>query len=452
VGSNAGLGVLKGTDASGFEMIGLEDRLVSPECNEGSILAEPGRVWLGTTSGLAVYNSSLPPIPPVLQQPIVISARAGQLELDPVGSAPTLPRKNNELELKFMVPTYQVPGRISYEARMEGVDSGWVRLEEPGMRYAGLSVGRHLLQIRGILPGMAEGPVTALTFTVTPAWWETTWARTLALLALAGAIWGAFWLRQIALQSRNRQLQDEVARQTRALQEASQAKSAFLANMSHELRTPLNAILLYSQLLQEEAAEKGLASTLEDAQRISHAGSSLLKLIDDILDISKIEAGHMNIDLEDIRMAPFLKVLDASLRPVVELKGNLFRVEDEGVPVILRCDATRLQQILANLLSNSAKFTERGQVTLRTFAEPGFAVFEVKDTGIGMNEEEQQKVFNEFVQADSSTTRRFGGTGLGLALVQRLTEMLGGDVHLESEPGLGTCVTIRIPSSPAVPV
>jgi len=303
-----------------------------------------------------------------------------------------------------------------------------------------------------VLPGMADGPVMSLHFTVTPAWYETPWAQALGLLALGLGIWLLVRLRQVALRVRNLQLQEEVARQTAALKEASRAKSAFLANMSHELRTPLNAILLYSELLQEEAKDRGLASTIQDAERISQAGSSLLMLIDDILDISKIEAGHMRVEVEDIDLAPFLDRVDSALRPVVEQKGNRFHVENAGAPALLRSDPTRLQQILGNLLGNAAKFTEHGQVTLRAFSEPDFAVFEVADTGIGMTEEEQRKVFNEFVQADSSTTRKYGGTGLGLTLVQRLAAMLGGRVELTSTPGVGTCVTVRIPSGPQVSV
>lgn len=446
VGTNGGMGVVEDPAQPVFQMLGMEDRLVSPECDEGSIFAEPGRVWIGTTSGLVSFTSDRPMGPTQMKQPLLIWAKAGPLDLDPMGPPPRLPRRFNELELRFMVPTYQAPGKIVYEARLEGVDPGWVRLEEAHIRYAGLRAGRHVLELRGIIPGVMDGPVRALAFTVTPAWWETAWAQGAGLLLAAGAIWLLVWLRHVALQSRNRQLQEEVARQTQALQEASRAKSAFLANMSHELRTPLNAILLYSELLQEEAREKGLASTTADAMKISQAGSSLLKLIDDILDISKIEAGHIHIEMEEIPLGPFLERLDSSLRPVVERKGNRFRVVLDGAPRILVSDSTRLQQILANLLGNAAKFTERGEVTLTASQERGLAVFTVEDTGIGMNPEEQRKVFGEFVQADSSTTRKYGGSGLGLTLVLRLTEMLQGTVDLESSPGVGTRVTVRIPA------
>jgi len=445
IGSNIGLGVVSGPQAASVQMMGMEDRLVSPECNEWSILAEPGRVWLGTTTGLASFSSDLPATPPALKRPLLLWAKAGPTILDPDGDPPELPRKYNELELRFMVPTYQAPGRIHYEAMLEGVDPGWVKLEEAHLRYAGLRAGRHVLHLRGVLPEIIDGPELALRFTVIPAWWETPWAQTLGLLAVGGGVWLLFWLRNITLKARNRQLQEEVARQTRALQEASRAKSAFLANMSHELRTPLNAILLYSELLKEEANERGLASTREDASRISQAGSSLLNLIDDILDISKIEAGHMQMEIREIEVAPFLESIDSALRPVVERNGNLFHVEGASAPRLLSSDPTRLQQILGNLLGNAAKFTEKGEVTLRSFSEPDWAVFEVEDTGIGMTSEEQRKVFSEFVQADSGTTRKYGGTGLGLTLVQRLTGMLGGEVSMESQPGVGTRVTVRLP-------
>ncbi len=441
VGSNAGLGVLNGKD---FQMMGMEDRLVSPECNEWSILAEADRVWLGTTTGLAVFSSDLPAMPPSLKPPTILWARAGGLELDPDGRAVQVPRKFNELELKFMIPTYQAPGRIFYETRLRGVDPDWVRTDGQ-VRYAGLQAGHHVLELRGSLPDGIIGPVKNFEFFVTPAWWETTWARTTGILAMAAGTWLLIWLRSVALRRRNRQLQEEVARQTAALQEASRAKSAFLANMSHELRTPLNAILLYSELLQEEAKDRGLGSITDDASRINQAGASLLNLIDDILDISKIEAGHMRIDLEEIEVEPFLRNIDSSLRPVVERNGNVFRVNAEEAPGFITCDPTRLQQILANLLGNAAKFTAAGEVTLRAFREGDVVAFQVEDTGIGMTPEEQEKVFSEFVQADSSTTRKYGGTGLGLTLVQRLTGMLGGQVVMESARGVGTRVTVRLP-------
>jgi signal transduction histidine kinase/ligand-binding sensor domain-containing protein len=453
VGTNVGLGLLPGQDASEFHLMGaVEDRPVSPECNEWSILAEAGKVWLGTTSGLASYNSGLPPPPARLDPPILLWARAGSLELDPEGPAPKLPRRFNELELKFLTPTYQVQGRIRYEAKLEGIDPDWVRLDEPHLRYAGLPAGRHSLSLRSTLAEGGAASVFTLHFTIIPAWWETLWARLLGMGILGAAVWFVFWLRHVALRSRNRQLQEEVARQTQALQEASRAKSAFLANMSHELRTPLNAILLYSELLQEEAKEKGLTSTTEDASRIRQAGSSLLHLIDDILDISKIEAGHVNLALEDIPLGPFLDRVDGALRPVVERNGNRFQVDGQEAPPVLHTDPVRLQQILANLLSNAAKFTENGEVHLRVHREDAFAVFDVEDTGIGMTQEEQARVFREFVQADSSTTRKYGGTGLGLTLVQRLTGLLGGDVGLQSETGVGTRVTIRIPIENPGPV
>jgi len=450
-GSNLGLGLHLGPSsapggAPAIRMVGSEDRLLSPECNEWAILTEPGAIWLGTTMGLAVHRPVERPDPGAgLRPPVILWARAGKLELDPVGPAPRLPRKNSELELQFIVPTYQAPGRMWYETRLEGVDPGWIRLDEPRLRYAGLSAGRHTLAIRAMTSEGLVGPPLVIHFHIIPAWWETGLAKGAGLLLLAAGILLAVRLRNLALQARNRQLQEEVARRTAELEEASRAKSAFLANMSHELRTPLNAILLYSELLQEEARDRGLASTLEDALKITQAGSTLLNLIDDILDISKIEAGHMRIEPEDVELAPFMVRLDGSLRPVVERKGNTFTLDLAGAPARVRTDPTRLLQILGNLLSNAAKFTEGGRVTLTARAEGGHLLLAVEDTGIGMTPEEQKKVFLEFVQADSSTTRKYGGTGLGLALVRRLTEMLGGSVDMDSAPGRGTRVTVRIP-------
>ncbi|BDU75423.1 sensor histidine kinase [Mesoterricola sediminis] len=455
VGSNLGVGLYEEGANPPFRMVGSEDRITRPECNEAAILTEGDQVWLGTTAGLALYRHGFARTlerPSSLQRPLILWARAGRLELDPVGPAPRLPRKQNELELQFLVPAYQAPGRLVFEARLQGVDPDWVRLEEPRLRYAGLQAGRYRLDMRGVILDGETGPTLSVAFRVLPAWWETPWARAAGLLLAGAAVALAVRLRSLALQARNRQLQEEVARQTAALQEASRAKSAFLANMSHELRTPLNAILLYAELLQEEARDRGLASTLEDALKIAQAGGALLALIDDILDISKIEAGHMRVEPEDIPFGAFIERLDGTFRPVVERQGNTFVLDLEGAPERIHTDPVRLLQILGNLVGNAAKFTENGRVTLRARRDGDGLLVEVEDTGIGMTSEEQAKVFQEFVQADSGTTRKYGGTGLGLALVRRLTGMLGGTVAMDSRPGEGTRVRIRIPGVQAGPV
>ncbi len=236
-------------------------------------------------------------------------------------------------------------------------------------------------------------------------------------------------------------------------EDASRAKSAFLANMSHELRTPLNAILLYSELLQEDAREQGMDSLVPDIQKIHGAGKHLLSLIDGILDLSKIEAGKMNLYMEDVDLATLIGEVVATVRPLVEKNQNTLEVfQDPGTRVI-RTDLTKLRQTLYNLLNNASKFTKKGQVELRVESLPGKVRFLVKDSGIGMSPEQARRIFEEFTQADDSTTRRFGGTGLGLTISRKLVQLLGGDIMVTSREGEGSTFIVELPAgTPGAPV
>ena len=230
---------------------------------------------------------------------------------------------------------------------------------------------------------------------------------------------------------------------------ATQAKSKFLASMSHELRTPLNAILGITEMLQEDAREAGQGELIEPLGRVTGAGKHLLNLINDVLDLSKIEAGRMELHIEDFDIASLVQ--DAATTAQTLARKNRNRIvircpEDIGR---MRADQLRVRQILLNLLSNACKFTENGQVTVEAVREPldegGGVVFSVADTGIGMTPEQVATLFQEFSQADSSTTRKYGGTGLGLAISRRLCSMMGGSISVDSTPGAGTTFTVRLP-------
>ena len=229
-------------------------------------------------------------------------------------------------------------------------------------------------------------------------------------------------------------------------QEGSRAKSAFLANMSHELRTPLNAILLYTELLAEEAQESGQERKLKDLTKIKQAGRHLLALIDNILDLSKIEAGKISLHIEETDIPITLHEIITDTAPVVAKNRNTLVVEIDPSIKTLHTDQTRLRQILVNLLSNASKFTSEGTITLGAQTDQNDSVhFFVKDTGIGMSPEQQARIFDEFTQADESTTRRFGGTGLGLTLSQCFAKMLGGKIWVESEEGRGSTFHVLLP-------
>jgi signal transduction histidine kinase/CheY-like chemotaxis protein len=243
--------------------------------------------------------------------------------------------------------------------------------------------------------------------------------------------------------------QEALEERSRELERASQYKSDFLANMSHELRTPLNSSLILAKLLADNPNGNLSPEQVMHAQTIQSAGNDLLNLINDILDLSKIEAGHMEIFAEPVRVASIVSDLERIFRPLAQTKNLQFACAIEpGTPHEIRTDAKRLEQVLKNLLSNAIKFTERGEVQLTIGSTPGGDVaFTVSDTGIGIAAEHQDVIFDAFRQADGTTNRKFGGTGLGLSISRELTRILGGEIQLASEPGKGSVFTVIVPET-----
>jgi signal transduction histidine kinase/ActR/RegA family two-component response regulator len=249
----------------------------------------------------------------------------------------------------------------------------------------------------------------------------------------------------VLLEERTHQL--ELARD--AAEAANSSKSQFLANMSHELRTPLNAIIGYSDLLIEEAEDLEAQDLVPDLEKIRSSGKHLLGLINDVLDLSKIEAGKMEISLETFDVGEVLSAAVAMVRPLIEKNGNALRLAIDPDLGSMHADLTRVRQILLNLLSNASKFTEKGTVTLVASRELDdgrqWIVFEVHDTGIGMTPKQRERLFQPFTQADPSTTRKYGGTGLGLSITKRFCELMNGTIGVTSEPGEGSVFTVRLP-------
>jgi PAS domain S-box-containing protein len=260
-----------------------------------------------------------------------------------------------------------------------------------------------------------------------------------------------------------KQAAEELFKAKEAAEAASRAKSQFLANMSHELRTPLNAIIGYSEMLQEDSQDMGYDDLIPDLEKICGAGKHLLGLINDILDISKIEAGRMDLYLETFCIPNLIDEVEATIQPLIEKNSNTLIVNYPDDLEGMCADQTKVRQTLLNLLSNASKFTKEGTITLTVekkdegsrikdkneasfiFEPSSFILFTVSDTGIGMTEEQTAKLFQPFTQADASTTRKYGGTGLGLAISRRFCQMMGGDIRAESTLGQGSTFTVYLP-------
>ena len=264
---------------------------------------------------------------------------------------------------------------------------------------------------------------------------------------------------QAVIAIENARLFTELQEANAQLAEASQHKSQFLANMSHELRTPLNAIIGYSEMLQEEAEDLDQQSLIPDLQKVNAAGKHLLGLINDILDLSKIEAGKMDLFLETVEIEQLVQDVAAIVQPLVDKNGNALVVSCPDDLGTMRADQTKLRQTLFNLLSNDAKFTDHGRIELRVARGEGrvdtlsplaphpspLVSFAVSDTGIGMTEEQLGRLFEAFSQAEASTRSRYGGTGLGLAISRHFCRLMGGDLTVISRYGQGSTFTVRLP-------
>jgi signal transduction histidine kinase/CheY-like chemotaxis protein len=241
----------------------------------------------------------------------------------------------------------------------------------------------------------------------------------------------------------------ELDKAREAAEVANRAKSQFLANMSHELRTPLNAVILYTELLQEEATDRELNDFLPDLQKIHGAAKHLLTLINDVLDLAKIESGKTDLVPETFDIAGLVQDVVTTIQPLAQKNANILEVHCPADLGTMYADMTKVRQSLFNLLSNACKFTEQGSISLevaRTGVEGrDWVTFQVTDSGIGITPEQMARLFEPFSQADPSTTRKFGGTGLGLAITRRFCQMMGGDIDVSSTPAVGSVFRIRLP-------
>jgi signal transduction histidine kinase/ligand-binding sensor domain-containing protein len=452
-------------------------------------VAPDGRLWFPTYRGVAVLDPARLPLvgrsPKVAVEEIVVDGRAVDLR-PPV----VLPPGAERLEVHYTALTLVAPDRLRFRVRLDGLESAPV---EVGTRrvayYTNLPSGSYVFRVSATdAGGEWGGSETVLSFRKRPRAREAWWFWAALLLAATGAAWGVVRWRVASLRAREaellvlveqrtRSLSEEKARAEAALaraqearaeaerhrevaerataeaEEASRTKSLFLANVSHELRTPLNAIIGYSEMLSEEASEEGRIALVRDLEKVRTAALHQLELVNSVLDLAKIEAGRLDLDVETFPVGPLVEETTAIVRPLLEKNHNTLAVKccPEGA-LSMTSDAMKVRQCLFNLLSNACKFTRDGRVELEvTRVEEErrpWVSFRVSDTGVGIAPGKLDRLFEPFAQADLSTARRFGGTGLGLSITRQLCELMGGRVTVESVPGEGSTFEILLPAEP----
>jgi signal transduction histidine kinase/DNA-binding response OmpR family regulator len=432
-----------------------------------------GGMWFGGDNGLTRYQPvvSTNPMPTLVVQTDQVYTNLKALPHITAGRLVTF--KFNAVDFrtrpeKRLFRYAVVPGRAA--SAPPRTDALW----QPATRNAEFpwpakARGEYSFFVQSIDRDLNYSPAAMAQLTIVPPWYANAWIMAPSGTALIGLIGWAFVARSLVVrrkreaeQLRGQMLEQErqarlklqasnqeLERAKETADAANQAKSTFLASMSHELRTPLTAIIGFSEMLLAEAQTDGKKEQAEDLTRINDSATHLLGLINDILDLSKVEAGKMELHLETFDVAKLVADVRETLQPLVAKNTNRLMVDCPANIGAMRSDLTKVRQALLNLLSNANKFTESGTIKLDVRRQSSDTIFIINDTGIGMTPEQVSRLFQAFTQADSSTARKYGGTGLGLAITRQFCELMGGSVAVQSEPGKGSTFTLRLPSEVA---